>query len=117
MAVDIAIGVVDFFELFEYLFEVVMQGAYLFVVEGFVVVDEVLGVLDAFLETRDQFFARGVVEEVLQPVDEVRVLREVQILSRFAQLAHPASGTGVHCADEGEHLFVFAADHLLDHVI
>lgn len=52
------------------------------------VVDVVFAVLDALLESRDEILGIAVFVEILEPVDEVGVLREVQVFFGLALLAH-----------------------------
>jgi len=67
-------------------------------------VDEVLGVLYTFFESRNQLLTGTVVIEVFDSVNEVGVLCEMQVFVGFAILTHPPVATVLYGADEGQGL-------------
>lgn len=63
-------------------------------------VDVVLAILYALLESGDEILGIAVVVEVLESVDEVGMLREVQVFSRLAFLAHLSTSAVFEGTDE-----------------
>lgn len=78
-------------------------------------IDKVLAVLDALLQPRDHVLRPTVIIKFLEAVDEVGVLRDMQILAQPALLAHLAVCTVFEGANEGDELFVPWADKFLTH--
>jgi hypothetical protein len=114
--VDLLVVFADLAEDLSEDIEVGVEEAGLFVVEGLVAVDVVLAILNALLEAGDQVLGVAVIVEVLDPVDEVGVLREVQVLAGLALLAHLSAGAVFKGADERDHLLVTPAHDVLTHI-
>jgi len=80
------------------------------------IIYKILRVLYALFKTRDKLLAGAVVKKILESVDEICVLSKVKIFPSFTLLAHPATRTGVHCANKRQHLLIMLiANHLFGH--
>lgn len=84
-------------------------------IEGLVSVNEIFTVLDAFLKSWNEVLGRRVIVEIFETIDEVGMLGEMKVLSCFALFAHLTVDTAFESADEGHHLLVPAAYHVLVH--
>jgi hypothetical protein len=70
---------------------------------------EILRILDSFFQTRYQLLTGTVVIEIFDSIDEVCVLREVQIFFSFALFAHSPTAAVLHSAYKGQRLPMFGA--------
>jgi hypothetical protein len=81
-----------------------------------VTIDKIFTVLDALFQSRDQILGAAVFIEIFEPIDEVGMLREMQILAGLALFAHFAAAAVLEGADEGNHLLVAGAKAVLVHL-
>lgn len=115
LQINLAIPLGDFPEGVVQHLEVLLQNPVLLPIERFMLINEVLGILDPFFQLGYQFLRGAVVIKILNSEDEVGMLSKMGCIFGLAFLAYLPTTTRLHRTDERIGLLMLAAQLLLAH--